>query len=149
MGWGASLGKWRLWAPESVCPLQKAKFNWGVVEFLQLQWMKCAGAEWCLLDEVELTHIDEYGVFVVWRPGDVGRAPVVLYVGRGPLRQAIADCRRDPIMRGSTGLRITWAKVDPHDVDGVGAYLYQQLRPLWGEVPRSGAPRPVNLPLTG
>jgi hypothetical protein len=34
-------------------------------------------------------------------------------------------------------------------VDGVAAFLYQQLRPLWGEVLRSAAaPRPVNLPLT-
>jgi hypothetical protein len=47
------------------------------------------------------------------------------------------------------GLRITWAEADPRDVDGVAAYLYQQLRPLWGEVQRSpAAPRPVNLPLT-
>jgi hypothetical protein len=122
--------------------------TWGVVEFLQLQWAKGAGAEWCLLDEVDVTDV-EHGVFVVWRPGDFARAPVVLFVGRGPLREKIADCRRDPILRGSTGLRITWAKVDPRDVDGVAAYLYQQLRPLWGEVPRSAALRPVNLPLTG
>ncbi len=121
----------------------------GAIEFLQLQWTKCAGAEWCLLADVDLANVEQHGVFVVWRPGDVGRASVVLYVGRGPLRQGIEDCRRDPIMRGSAGLRITWATVAPHDVDGVGAYLYQQLRPLWGEVLQSGAPRPVNLPLTG
>jgi hypothetical protein len=72
-----------------------------------------------------------------------------LYVGSGPLRQGISDCRRDPMMTTADGLRITWAAVDPRDVDGVAGYLYQQLRPLWGEVPRSGAaPRPVNLPLT-
>ena len=129
--------------------MQKTKRNLGVVDFLQLQWAKCAGAEWCLLDKVEITESDQYGVLVVWRPGDLAHAPVVLYVGRGALRQKIEDCRRDPVMRGSTGLRITWAKVDPRDVDGVAAYLYQQLRPLWGEVLRSAvAPRPVNLPLT-
>jgi len=120
-----------------------------VADFLQLQWAKCAGAEWCLLDAVAVSEIDQYGVFVVWRSGDLAHAPVVLYVGRGPLRQKIEDCRRDPVMRGSMGLRITWAKVDPRDVDGVAAYLYQQLRPLWGDVLRSGAPRPVNLPMTG
>jgi hypothetical protein len=119
------------------------------VELLQLEWMKCAGAEWCRLADVELAGNDQYGVFVVWRPGDLGRAPAVLYVGRGPLRERIEDCRRDPVMRGSTDLRITWAAVDPRDADAVGAYLYQQLRPLWGEVPRLVAPHPVNLPLTG
>jgi hypothetical protein len=71
-----------------------------------------------------------------------------LYVGRGQLWQVVEECRLDPVMRGPPGLRITWAAVDPHDADGVAAYLYQQLRPLWGEVLRSVVPRPVNLPLT-
>ena len=116
---------------------------------MQLQWSKCAGNEWCLLDNIDLVGVDGFGVFVVWRPGDYGRASVVLYVGRGALRQEIADCRRDPIMSNADGLRITWARVDPADVDGVGEYLYQQLRPLWGDVLRSrAAPQPVNLPLT-
>jgi hypothetical protein len=118
---------------------------------LLLQWFKRAGGEWCRLDEVEFDEVDSFGVFVVWRSGDFGRAPVVLYVGRGALRQAIANCRRDPIMNNNTadGLRVTWAKVDPRDVDDVAAYLYRQLRPLWGEVLRSAAAqRPVNLPLT-
>ena len=117
---------------------------------MQLTWSKCAGGEWCLLDAVDVASIDQHGVFVVWRPADLGRAPGVLYVGRGPLRAKIEDCRRDPIMGASPGLRVTWAAVDPRDVDAVAAYLYQQLRPLWGEgVLRGGAPRPENLPLTG
>jgi hypothetical protein len=118
---------------------------------LQLQWSKCAGGDWCRLDDLDVTEIDGFGVFVVWRAGDFGRTSAVLYAGRGALRQEIADCRRHPIMsnKNSDGLRITWARVDPRDVDGVAAYLYQQLRPLWGEVLRSAAaPRPVNLPLT-
>ena len=46
------------------------------------------------------------------------------------------------------GLRVTWAEVDLRDVDAVAAYLYLQLRPLWGEVVRAAVARPVNLPLT-
>jgi hypothetical protein len=116
---------------------------------LQLQWAKSAGGEWCLLDSTDLAGVEGVGVFVVWRTGDYGRASVVLYVGRGALRQEIADCRRDPTMNNARDLRITWAKVDPSDVDGVAEYLYQQLRPLWGDVLRSrAAPQPVNLPLT-
>jgi hypothetical protein len=119
---------------------------------LQLHWYKSASDEWCRLDQLDLAKLDSFGVFVVWRGGDAGRSPAVLYVGRGSLRHAIADCRRDPILshqHNGDGLRVTWAKVDPHDVDGVAAYLYQQLRPLWGEVQRSAAaPRPVNLPLS-
>jgi hypothetical protein len=115
---------------------------------VQLRWSKCSGAEWCLLSQIDLTAIDLHGVFVVWRPGDAGRASVVLYVGHGALRQEIEECRRDPILGGGTGLRVTWAGVDPLAAGGVAAYLYQQLRPLWGEVPQPVPTRPVNLPLT-
>ena len=114
---------------------------------MQLQWYKSAG-EWCLLDKVDSVAVDPYGVFVVWRPGLGGRASVVLYVGRGTLRREIDRCRRDPLIGNSADLRITWAKADPLDVDGVAAYLYQQLRPLWGELPVPVPAQPVNLPLT-
>ncbi len=114
---------------------------------MQLQWQKCVGGEWCLLDRLDLAAIDAYGVFVVWRAGN-GRASVVLYVGSGILRREIAYCRRNPVLGNTSDLRITWAKVDPHDADAVAAYLYQQLRPLWGEVPRPVPVLPVNLPLT-
>lgn len=118
---------------------------------MHLQWFKPAGDEWCRLDKLELAELDSVGVFVVWRAGDLGRTSAVLYVGHGALRHAIADCRRAPILshHAGDGLRVTWATVDPRDVDGVAAYLYQQLRPLWGEVRHSAAaPRPVNLPLS-
>lgn len=116
---------------------------------LQLQWFKRPGADWCLLEEIDVETIDAHGVFVIWRPGDSGRTSVVLYVGQGPLRQRLEVARRDPIMRTGAAVRVTWAAVDRRDADGVAAYLYQQLRPLWGEVPHSpAAPQPVNLPLT-
>lgn len=114
---------------------------------MQLRWHKREGGEWHLLDALDVNRIDAYGVFVVWRPGN-GRASVVLYVGRGALRHEIESCRRGPLLGNASGLRITWARVDPHDVDAVAAYLYQQLRPLWGEVPRPVPALPVNLPLT-
>ena len=114
---------------------------------MQLQWNKCAGGAWCLLTEIDLRELDSHGVFVIWRPGEDRPSPV-LYVGRGTLREEIAACRRDPVLGKSPGSRVTWATVDRRDVDGVAVYLYQQLRPLWGEVPRPAPARPVNLPLT-
>jgi hypothetical protein len=115
---------------------------------VELQWRKCADTEWCLLDEIDLTALDRHGVFVVWRPGDAARASVVLYVGSGELRRQIEACRRDPVLAGSPGLRVPWAAVAPADVGGVAAYLYQQLRPQWGEVPQPVPVQPVNLPLS-
>jgi hypothetical protein len=102
-----------------------------------------------LLGEIDVAGIAGYGVFVLWRPGDDGRAFTALYVGSGPLRHEIADCRRDPVIVATPGVRITWAKVDLRDVAGVAAYLCRQLHPLWGEMPRAVAGRPVNLPLQG
>ena len=114
---------------------------------MQLHWHKCASTGWCLLGEVDLAAVDDFGVFVVWRPGDSGRVSGILFVGSGSLRHEIGECRRDPVLGASEGLRVTWAKVDPTDVAGVAVYLYQQLRPLWGEVPQPVPARPVNLPL--
>ena len=45
--------------------------------------------------------------------------------------------------------RVTWATVDDTEtLDPIGAYLYQQLRPMWGEVVPFVTPVPVNLPIT-
>jgi hypothetical protein len=100
-----------------------------------------------MLEHVDAASVADFGVFVVWRPGDTARAPAVLFVGSGSLRHEIAAARRDPVFGAAEGLRITWAEVDPRDVAGVAVYLYQQLRPLWGEVPQPVPACPVNLPL--
>jgi hypothetical protein len=115
---------------------------------MQLFWNKGTGGAWCLLHEVSLGTVDDRGVFVIWRNGDLARMSGVLYVGRGTLRQEIVDCRRHPVFKDSR-LLVTWAKVDDaREMDSVAAYLYQQLRPIWGEVVPSAQPMPVNLPMT-
>jgi len=102
---------------------------------VHLQWFKTPGGEWPAFDEIDPEQLDPYGVFVIWRNGNAAKVSAVLYVGRGPIRQALSRCRRDPVFRDSRDLRVTWAKVDDFDtIDAVAAYLYQKLRPLWGEV---------------
>ena len=118
---------------------------------MQLQWRKDTADEWCVLDQLDLDAIDRaglpHGVFVIWRDGS-RQIAVVLYVGRGSLRRELADCRRDPLFRGEPGLKVTWANLDPDEVDGVAAYLCEQLRPVWGELAPQVQPMPVNLPVT-
>jgi hypothetical protein len=47
------------------------------------------------------------------------------------------------------GLYVTWASVsDMRMLDSIGAFLYRELRPIWGEVIAMVPPLPVNLPLT-
>jgi hypothetical protein len=115
---------------------------------LELQWRKEATGQWCRLDETDLEALgNRYGVFVIWRNGNAARISAVLYVGRGRLKSEIAECRRSPLF-SSPLLHLTWAEVETHDIDGVATYLYQQLRPIWGEILSSALPVPVNLPLS-
>jgi len=115
---------------------------------LELQWHKGAAGQWCLLDETDLQTLgDRYGVFVIWRNGNAARISAVLYVGRGRLKSEIAECRRSPLF-SSPQLHLTWAEVETYEIDGVATYLYQQLRPIWGEILSSALPVPVNLPLS-
>ena len=102
---------------------------------VQLEWFKAAGGEWPALAAADPNQLDQYGVFVIWRNGGSARVSAVLYVGHGPIRQEIARCQRDPVFRTSRDLYVTWAKVaDLQTIDSVAAYLYQKLRPLWGEI---------------
>ena len=113
---------------------------------VRLQWFKASAGEWPAFDEVDPERLDEYGVFVIWRNGGAARISVVLYVGRGLIGQELARCQRDILFRDGRDLYVTWAKVDDlWMIDSVAAYLYQKLRPLWGEIVLA-APRPVNSP---
>jgi len=102
---------------------------------VQLQWFKANGGDWPAFHEVDPEQLDPYGVFVIWRNGNVARMSSVLYVGRGAIRQELARCQRDPVFRDARDLCVTWAKVeDLETIDSAAAYLYQKLRPLWGEI---------------
>jgi hypothetical protein len=115
---------------------------------VQLSWSKCHGDRWCLLSAVDANQLPHNGVFVIWRNGNPSKPSSVLYVGHGSLRQELARCRRDPLFRGATGMHVTWAEVEESKTDAVAAYLYQQLRPIWGEVLPLVQAMPVNLPAT-
>jgi hypothetical protein len=118
---------------------------------VQLEWQKGPAGEACLLDRLDVSLIGQadapYGVFVIWRSGVSTKSSVVLYVGRGILRREIADCRRDPLIRGELGLQVTWASVDVPSAEAVAAYLGEQLQPVWGEMVPGVQPMPVNLPV--
>jgi hypothetical protein len=114
---------------------------------LELHWSKAFDGTWCSLGDVAPEQLVGHGVFVIWRKGGATAVSGMLYVGRGSLRDAFGRCLHDPIFRAE-GLHITWATVnDPRMLDSVAAYLYQKLRPMWGEAVYAPS-MPVNLPLT-
>jgi hypothetical protein len=115
---------------------------------VQLNWAKAADGSWHRVDQVDPGQLDANGVFVVWRSGSGSKVSNVLYVGRGSLKKEFARSRQDPALRAEE-LCVTWATVpDTKKLDPIGAYLYQQLRPMWGEVVPLVTPVPVNLPIT-
>jgi len=116
---------------------------------LELHWNKCGGA-WCRLEHLDPRAVGSAGVFVIWRSGDPARqASAVLYVGHGWLAAEIARCQRSALFQRPADLYITWAGIpDARDIEPVAAYLYQQLRPTWGDVVPPSTLLPVNLPLT-
>lgn len=116
---------------------------------MDLRWQKHPAGHWHALAEADLKGLgDAYGVFIIWRNGEAAMVSTVLYVGRGRLKSELAECRRSPLF-SSPHVRVTWAEVEhPEDLDGIATYLYQHLRPIWGEIMSSAHPVPVNLPLT-
>lgn len=103
--------------------------------WVHLHWFKAPGGDWPAFDQVDPEQLDPYGVFVIWRGGNAAKMSTVLYVGRGAMKQELSRCQRDPVFREARDLYVTWAKIDDFEtIDSVAAYLYQKLRPLWGEV---------------
>jgi hypothetical protein len=114
---------------------------------MQLQWSKAADGTWWQFEHVHPKALNSYGVFVCWHNGSGVQVSAVLYVGRGLLRDEFAKCLRDPLFR-SERVYVTWATVrDASMLDAIAAYLYRELRPIWGEVPPIVPPVPVNLPM--
>ena len=129
-------------------PLANYK-NWnrGESALLTLDWYKRVDGNWWPFNDVEPGLLGGYGVFVIWKDGGAATVSAVLYVGRGSLRDEFARCRRDPLFHGE-GLYVTWSTLSSQFLDPVAAYLYQQLRPLWGEVMPFVPPMAVNVPLS-
>jgi hypothetical protein len=123
------------------------KWNGGVA-LLHLDWHKNVDGRWCRFDDVDSGLLQGAGVFVIWKNGNGVQVSAVLYVGRGLLRDEYLRCRRDPLFYRSESLYVTWTTVSTQALDPVAAYLYQNLRPIWGEVVPSVPPTPVNLPVS-
>jgi hypothetical protein len=114
---------------------------------LQLQWSKRPDGSWWKFRDVAPAQLISHGVFVIWLNGSGVAVSSVLYVGRGSLHDEFARCHRDPIFR-TEGLYVTWATVNEiRMLDPIAAYLYQRLRPMWGDAVYAPS-MAVNLPLT-
>jgi hypothetical protein len=119
------------------------------VLLLQIDWAKDAPDRWFPLDFVDLSKINSYGVFVIWKPGIPRLRPsLTIMVGHGDVASSLLKARRDfAVNKHGRDLLVTWAAVDVLYVAGVEAYLVQQLHPLIGMRLPLASVHPVNLPL--
>lgn len=111
-------------------------------------WSKCEGNVWCKLNGVDLSssHFNQMtGVYVIWHGGNNSRT---VRVGQGSIKDRIEAHRTDPEVQAYNhlGLYVTWARIPANSLNGVEAFLAQQLNPLVGQRFPDVPIIPVNLP---
>ena len=114
---------------------------------ISVSWVKCGnGANWCPLEKVDLSGVSATGVYIIWHEGNPSR---VVRIGQGDIAARLGAHRRDPAVlaynRFGT-LRVTWAAVPVHQLDGVERYLANMWPPLIGDAFPEVAPLAVNSP---
>jgi hypothetical protein len=77
---------------------------------MELEWAK-ASEGWFSLDSVDVSDVNAYGVYVIWR-GRRRVNPIVMYVGRGNIRREIELRRTDRLFCLANDLKVSWAAVD-------------------------------------
>ena len=112
---------------------------------LRLHWIKCSDGEWCDLLRLDLSDVDDIGVYLIYHGGQNSRC---VRVGSGTIKERLAAHQNDPNVRAyrHLGLYVTWAAIHPSQQLGVEAYLAEACNPLVGERFPDRTPIPVNLP---
>lgn len=115
---------------------------------ISVTWMKCGcDGHWCDLELLDLQTITaRNGVYVIWNGGNPSR---VVRIGQGDIAARLGAHRRDPAIlayRRYGRLRVTWASVPAHQLDGVERYLANTWSPLIGDAFPDVAPLAVNSP---
>jgi hypothetical protein len=114
---------------------------------ISVSWVKCGdGVNWCPLETVNLSEVSTTGVYIIWHEGNPSR---VVRIGQGNIAARLGAHRRDHavLAYGRYGtLRVTWAAVPAHQLDGVERYLANSWPPLIGDAFPDVAPLAVNSP---
>ena len=114
---------------------------------MTVDWTKCNGNIWCKFNvDLSSSHFNHMtGVYVIWHGGD---NPRTVRVGQGFIRDRIEAHRTDPEVQAynDLGLYVTWARIPVNSLDGVEAFLAQELDPIVGQQFPNVYPIQVNLP---
>lgn len=111
---------------------------------LTLTWGTCGDDDhWCDFLKLNLAadlFKDLKGVYIIW----IGKQ--VVRLGSGIIKDRIATHRKDKAITAYKNLRVTWAKVNANQMEGVEKYLADTLKPAIGDAFPDRTPIPVNLP---
>lgn len=114
---------------------------------VKVNWIKCGDDHhWCSLENLNLSNISDFGVYIIWHEGNPSR---VVRVGQGDIADRLEAHRKNPTIlayRKYGTLRVTWAAVPVGQRDGVERYLADQWTPLVGDAFPDVDPIAVNSP---
>jgi hypothetical protein len=114
---------------------------------ITVHWYKCGDDHhYCNFELLDLTTVTETGVYVIWHTGNPSR---VVRLGQGKIADRLAAHRNDRKVlayKGNGLLRVTWAEVPAHQIDGIERYLADSWPPLIGDAFPDVAPLAVNSP---
>lgn len=111
---------------------------------LTLNWRTCGkDPHWCdflnlKLDSDNLKGVK--GVYVIWNEDGIVR------LGSGIIKDRIAAHRSDEKITAYKDLKVTWAKVNANQMEGVEKFLADHYDPEVGDAFPNRTPIPVNLP---
>ena len=115
---------------------------------MTIDWVKNQNGNSYKLDELNLSsnHFDYMtGVYAICHGG---YTPRTVRVGQGFIRDRLQAHRQDQAVQyyAHLGLYVAWASVPTDSLNGVEAFLAQELNPLLGERFPNVFPIAVNLP---
>lgn len=114
---------------------------------ITVHWYKCGkDSNYCDFEALNLDTVTETGVYIIWHTGNPSR---VVRLGQGKVADRIAAHRKDNKVlayKKNGELRVTWAALPTHQMDGVERYLVNTWPPLIGDAFPDVAPLEVNSP---
>lgn len=98
---------------------------------MNIIWCKCMLQSMCRLNLINLNseYFDSLtGVYIIWNGNNISST---VSVGQGNLRDELVERKIDKkVLIYGPDLFVTWAVVPEKSLEGVEAFLYNQLKPI-------------------
>ncbi|MDQ1265357.1 MAG: hypothetical protein QG635_507 [Bacteroidota bacterium] len=116
---------------------------------MEVDWSKCKGGIWCMLNNIDLDHKNlrnVEGVYIIWAEPEEGR--LIIKVGKGDISDELKEARVEHAVQAFTNYTLfaTWAEVSSLRRAGVELYLSKTLNPKIASNAKAAFATEVNLP---